>query len=372
MREMKKLGFGGMRFPQQDPEKPESIDQEQVNRMVDAFLEKGFCYFDTAYVYHQGLSEGAFRQALARYDRDRYLIADKMPTFSVTGPEQYAPIFQEQLERCGVEYFDYYLLHNLNRHTYENTEKFGGFDFAARMKEEGKVRHWGFSFHDTPELLEKILTRHPEVEFVQLQLNYVDWDSPIVEAGRCYEVAKKHGKPVIVMEPVKGGGLAKDLPEDCKALLTEYHPEKSCASWALRFAASLENVMMVLSGMSSLEQMEDNLRTMDDPEPLNEEEKKIINQVRARINEAIKIPCTHCNYCTDTCPQKVDIPGYFAIYNGLQQFKTLDHHTFQYNRQIVGHGKASDCIACGQCEAHCPQHIEIIERLKDVAETFEH
>lgn len=371
MREMKKLGFGGMRFPQLDPEKPESIDQEQVNRMVDAFLEKGFCYFDTAYVYHQGLSEGAFRQALARYDRDRYLIADKMPTFSVTGPEQYAPIFQEQLERCGVEYFDYYLLHNLNRHTYENTEKFGGFDFAARMKEEGKVHHWGFSFHDTPELLEKILTRHPEVEFVQLQLNYVDWDSPIVEAGKCYEVAKKYGKPVIVMEPVKGGGLAKDLPEDCKNLFTEYAPAQSYASWALRFAASLENVMMVLSGMSSLEQMEDNLRTMDDPQPLNEEEKKIINQVRARINQAIKIPCTHCNYCTDTCPQKVDIPGYFAIYNGLQQFKTLDHHTFQYNRQIVGHGKASDCIACGQCESHCPQHIEIIARLKDVAETFE-
>lgn len=368
---MKNFGFGGMRLPLLNPDDPESIDQEQVNEMTDEFLAAGFTYFDTAYGYHHGRSEESFRKALAeRHGRDEYLLADKMPTFLVTGPQDYEPIFATQLERCGVDYFDYYLLHNLSRHTYKSTVDYGGFEFVANLKKEGKIRHMGFSFHDTPEMLEDILTNYPDMEFVQLQLNYVDWESPIIQARKCYEIAEKHGKPVIVMEPVKGGGLAQ-LPPEGDRLLKEVNPHQSCASWALRYAASLDSVMMVLGGMSNAEQMKENIAVMKDFQPLTPEENARVEQVASIITSATAIPCTNCRYCLDTCPKSLDIPGYFAIYNTYEQFQTLDHHKFQYGRQVVDHGKASECIGCKQCESHCPQHIEITAELKKIAAVFE-
>lgn len=368
---MKKLGFGGMRLPLLREDDPKSIDQQLVNQMVDQFLEGGGVYFDTAYFYHDGCSETAFREGLtSRYARDRYVLADKLPVSMAKEREDYPRIFQEQLQRCGVDYFDYYLLHNINRHNYENTVRLNGFEFMAELKEQGKIRHMGFSFHDTADMLEDILTKYPQMEFVQLQLNYLDWDSSIIQAGKCYETARRHNKQVIVMEPVKGGGLAR-LPEEAESLLKRRQPEASCASWAFRFAASLDGVMMVLSGMNTWEQMADNLSTFQDFQLLDPEEQQLLKQAGDILRQSSAVPCTSCRYCLDTCPMNLDIPGYFSIYNTYIQFQTLNHHIFQYERQVVGHGKASQCIQCGQCEEHCPQHIAIPQQLKLVAKTFE-
>ena len=290
---MKKLGFGLMRLPLLNPDDPKTIDQEAVNRMVDRFLEQGFTYFDTAYAYHQGMSEMIARSALSqRHPRDSFLLADKMPAFLIKGPEDYPRIFAEQLEKCGVEYFDYYLLHNLGAKTYAESVRWGGFDYVAKLKREGRARCVGFSFHDTPELLERILTEHPEMEFVQLQINYADWENGTIQSRRCYEVARKHGKPVIVMEPVKGGSLAQ-VPEEAQAIF-ESCTGGSPASWAVRYAASLEGVMMVLSGMSSLEQIEENTGFMKDFQPLSAAEQEAVKRVAEIMNNAIAIPCTGC------------------------------------------------------------------------------
>lgn len=372
---MKKLGFGGMRLPRLIEDDPKSIDQAQVNEMADYFIEHGFTYFDTAYPYHQGLSEGAFKKAVVdRYPREFFLLADKMPTFSVTKTEDYERIFNEQLERCGVEYFDYYLLHNLGKVNYANSMKFGGFKFMKKLKEEGKAKYIGFSFHDTAELLDEILTAHPEMEFVQLQLNYLDWESASVQSRKCYEVARKHNKKVIVMEPVKGGALANP-PESAQELLKEYHPDMSYASWAIRYIASLDGIMMVLSGMSNINQLKDNTSYMEDFKPLNEEEKNIIEKVVDIMNEAIAVPCTNCQYCVDDCPKKINIPAYFSVYNAYSLYGNINdqsrNYAMHYDRQSHGRGKASECIGCKMCEGHCPQHIEITEKLKLVAQAFE-
>lgn len=368
---MKKLGLGLMRLPVTEEGNPKSIDQSRVNSMVDYFLENGFTYFDTAYPYHQGMSEAAAKRALVeRHPRNSFILADKMPTFLVKSSEDYQKFFSKQLERCGVSYFDYYLLHSLGVKNYANTLQHGGFEFMKKLKAEGKAKKIGFSFHDTAELLDQILADHPEMEFVQLQINYIDWESDSIEARKCYEVAVKHKKPVIVMEPVKGGALA-NIPEAAERLFKNYRPEMSPASWGIRFAASLDNVFMVLSGMGNYEQVADNVSYMRDLVPVNEEELQIIQKVTDIINSSIAIPCTACQYCVDGCPSNIPIPKYFSLYNNQKQFRLVPAHTNYYMNLIQTYGKAADCIACGQCEQHCPQHIEIIAQLKEVSHVFD-
>lgn len=374
----KKLGFGMMRLPLNDRNDPASINMEATCQMVDAFLEKGFTYFDTAYMYHAGQSEIAVREALVkRHDRSSFTLTTKLPTMFLKNEGDQERIFEEQLENCGVAFFDYYLLHNLNVTNYEAVKRFDSFSFVKQKKEEGKIRHIGFSFHDTPELLDEILTAHPETEFVQLQINYLDWESHSIQSRRCWEVARKHGKQVLIMEPVKGGMLAT-LPEKAEKLLKENQPEWSLPSWAIRFAAGLDGVMMVLSGMSNMEQVQDNTGYMQHFEPLSESQRALLLEVVKYINETIAIPCTACEYCVEGCPKNIAIPKYFSMYNmdNREKIRTGDPNRWTinalyYSNMIKSFGKASDCIECRKCEKSCPQHIEIVNWLKEVAKVFE-
>ena len=360
-KEKLKLGFGLMRLPKNEDG---TIDVEQVKKMTDLFLEAGGTYFDTAFAYPG--SEEAIRQALVeRYPRDSYTLATKLiiqPGSSMTKEEAMQET-QTSLQRSGAGYFDYYLVHAIQRGNYQKYEDYGIWEYVKELKEKGLIKHYGFSFHADPELLEELLEKHPDAEFVQLQINYADWENPGVASRRNWEICKAHGKPVVVMEPVKGGILADPI-DTVKAVFDKENNGMSYASWALRFVAGKENLLAVLSGMSSLEQMQDNLSFMKDFRPLDEHEEEVIREAQRALDADKSIPCTACRYCTKGCPMNIPIPDIFNVQNrkkGSPEFRTKREYTIVTN----GKGKASDCIQCGQCEAACPQHLPIIELLED-------
>jgi predicted aldo/keto reductase-like oxidoreductase len=367
-RDIKKLGFGLMRLPMNG----EDVDIEQTRQMVDLFLEKGFTYFDTAYGYINGKSEAAAKEALVdRYPRDSYQLATKLPAWA--GPktaEEAQNMFWTSLKRTGVEYFDFYLLHNLGAERTKAFTEFGIWDFLAGQKKEGRIKHLGFSQHASADFLDETLTLHPEMEFVQLQINYADWESGIVQSGKCYEVARKHGKPVIIMEPVKGGALAK-LPEPAAGILKDADPAVSPASWAIRYAASLEGIVTVLSGMSTLDQMKDNLSYMEHFEPLSDAEMSVIGKAQKALAAVPQVPCTDCKYCMKGCPQNIAIPGTFKVINDYLIYGELEKARGNYKWETMNFARASECIGCGQCEAVCPQSIKIAEELSKAAKALE-
>lgn len=355
-----KLGFGLMRLPMAGDE----VDLEQVKSMVDEFLSQGYTYFDTAYGYIGGKSEQAVKAALVdRYPRESFQLATKLPAWA--GPqtaEEARGMLQTSLSRTGAGYFDFYLLHNLGDDRSAAFDKFGIWDYVQEQKAKGVLRHVGFSFHDKADVLDEVLTAHPEMEFVQLQINYADWESGSVQSRACYEVARKHGKPVIIMEPVKGGSLAH-LPEPVAGIFRAANPEASLPSWALRFAASLPGVITVLSGMSDMAQMEDNLATFRDFAPLSDGERQVVEEARAALAALPSIPCTDCQYCMKGCPQGIPIPKVFGAMNSHLIYGNLANARGDYAWATRNGGRADTCIACGQCEAVCPQHIGIIEEL---------
>ena len=365
MEETKKLGFGLMRLPR----KGMRTDVEQTKKMVDLFMQAGFTYFDTAYVYPG--SEDTIRKALVeRYPRESYTLATKLYAAMIPSAKIAKNEFEVSLKRTGAGYFDYYLLHSLMDNNVRNYEKYDLWNFVKQKKEEGKIKHIGFSFHSGPELLDKILTEHPEAEFVQLQINYADWENPDVQSRANYEVARKHRKWITVMEPVKGGNLANP-PKEVQDLFKAYAPEMSCASWAIRFVASLDGILTVLSGMSNIPQMEDNISYMKDFQPLNAEEREIIRKAQRILGQSATIPCTACHYCTKGCPMQIPIPEIFAAQNDLIGNGQTDQAREVY-RKLAGAGHvAADCIGCGQCEGVCPQHIQIIGKLKECAASLE-
>ena len=371
---MTNLGFGMMRLPLLEENNFASIDYEQVNRMVDVYMDAGFNHFDTAYIYHETLGVPAFKKCVAeRYPRESFKIATKLPLFVITEESQLEPIFTEQLENCGVEYFDYYMLHNVSGFTETAWKNVDLYSFIQKKKDEGFIKHIGISTHGNAEFLEEILFDHPELEFVLLQINYLDWDDEGIESRKCLEVARKYDKQVMIMEPYKGGFLA-DVPNEAEKIMKEYDSERSVVSWAMRFVANLD-ACVVLTGASNLEQLEDNIHEFKNADPLNDEELKILEEVSEIINSNITVDCTKCRYCVDSCSEGIDIAKLFDLYN---KHKLLEKEDWtQFGNAYLNYSKlpdvgiASDCIECEVCIEECPQQINIPEVLKDVAKTFE-
>jgi predicted aldo/keto reductase-like oxidoreductase len=364
---IRKLGFGLMRLPMSG----DKVDIEQTKKMTDLFMRKGFTYFDTAYVYLNGASETAIREALVdRYPRESFQLATKLLAFAAGSADEARQMFWTSLERTGAGYFDFYLLHNIGGARDQAFEKYGVWEFVAEQKKRGLIRNYGFSAHATADYLDNLLSKHPAVDFVQLQVNYADWEDSIIQSRQCYEVARKYGKPVIVMEPVKGGSLA-GLPEEAAKILRESNPAASQASWAIRFAASLDGVLTVLSGMSNYKQMEDNVSFMEHFRPLSPSEYAAIEKVRGILSGIPKVPCTDCRYCEKACPQHVSIPGIFKNYNDYLLHHDVELLRGDYEWQISNGDRASACIGCGECESVCPQCISIIEELKKASAIFD-
>ena len=363
---MKKLGFGCMRLPMAGGE----VDLQETMRMVDTFLENGFNYFDTAHGYLGGKSETALKACLtSRYPRERYILTNKLSSHFISKAEDVRPLFESQLEACGVEYFDYYLMHAQDRDSFEKYKEIRAYETSLELLKEGKIKHFGISFHDQADVLERILTEYPQIEVVQIQLNYADFDDPSVQSGKCLEVCRKFAKPVIVMEPVKGGSLAK-LPDEAQRILDELGGGSN-ASYAIRFAAGQEGVMMVLSGMGNMEMMADNISYMKEFKPLDEKESEAVQKVCAIIRNLGAIPCTACRYCTEVCPKGIVIPEAFACLNAKRIFNNWNTAYYYNNVHTKNGGKASECIGCGKCEGICPQHLQIRALLKEVALEFE-
>lgn len=363
----KNFGFGCMRLPMKDG----AVDKSEMCRMVDTFLENGFNYFDTAHGYLGGKSETALRDCLtSRYPRDRYILTNKLTNFFFKKQEDIRPFFESQLAVCGVDYFDIYLMHAQGADNFAYFKKCRAYETALEMMEEGKFRHFGISFHDRAEVLEQILTEYPQIEVVQIQFNYVDYDDPAVESRKCYEICQKFGKPIIVMEPVKGGNLV-NLPENAKVVFEELQGG-SPASYAIRFVAGFEGIRMVLSGMSDMTQMEDNISYMKDFRPLSDRELAAVRRVQEIFKSMNLIPCTSCRYCVAGCPKQISIPDLFAVMNTKQIYHDWNAD-YYYNVVHTGgeKGKASECVKCGRCEKACPQHLHIRELLETVANEFE-
>lgn len=362
----KNFGFGCMRLPMNGGE----IDYAEFNKMIDVFIENGFNYFDTAHGYHSGKSETALRDCLvARYPRDKFILTNKLTQPYFNSEAEVRPFFESQLKICGVDYFDFYLMHAQSKEIFAHFKKCRAYEQALEFKAEGKIKHFGISFHDTADVLDEILSEYPQVEVVQIQLNYVDYDDPAVQSRKCLEVCNKHKKPVIVMEPVKGGNLV-NLPDDAKKYFEELG-SASTASYAIRFAAGQKGVFMVISGMSDMAQMNDNISYMKEFKPLEEKEMKAVQNVCAVFNGMNLIPCTACRYCTDGCPEKISIPDLFACMNTKKHYHDWNADYYYNEVHTKNRGKASDCIKCGKCENACPQHLPIRDLLQEVAKEFE-
>lgn len=365
---MKKLGFGLMRLPMNG----QQVDIEKTKQMVDEFMTRGFTYFDTAWMYCNSKSESAIKECLVdRYPRDSYTLTTKLPSYEIKSFEDRDRVFNEQKRRTGLDYFDYYWLHAVSHETIEAFDKWNCWDFIKEKKEKGEVKHIGFSFHDSAQMLDDLLNKHPEIEYVQLQLNYLDWLSDSVQSKACYEVCVKHNKPVIVMEPVRGGSLVK-LPDEATKLFKDSEPNMSTASWAIRFAASLENVYMVLSGMTTFDQLKDNLSYMEDFKPLTPEQTDLCLQAAEIIKKYVIIPCTGCSYCTSVCPMQIEIPKYFAVYNAdKQNGEGSKQHLDEYESLKNSSTPISECLKCGACKNICPQHLKVFDFLEKVKDYYE-